>query len=252
MMGMAGGGAPMDPAMMGLAGGGGAAMDPAMAGQAGGAPMDPAMMGMAGGGGEAPPPSPDPAVSGLTEEKVRQIIQEEGKGGKSSGKSSKNSQDQLMYQLKHLLLGLYNHLGIPLPEDALKTPDELEAEADENDAEGETPTPESTDQAPAEVTEAPQTPAEQLGQAVGVDPIQPVQPGVPGGGLDMNPETQDTMKMGREDAVKKAQEEAINNFGEASPDPKDMAPSIVEKRPRTEKSAQASDLIQRIGWLMNK
>lgn len=115
----AGGGMPMDPAMMG----GGAPMDPAMMG--GGAPMDPAMM-----GGGAPM---DPAAMAAEEQAggeqvydmitqaVRQVMQEmgitgEGGGEKKEEPKKKEGTSNKIEKLETMMGSIMTTLGLPIPE----------------------------------------------------------------------------------------------------------------------------------------
>lgn len=120
----AGGGGGTDPSSAG-----GPPMDPSAAG--GAPPMDPS----AGGGMPAPPPTDPTAAAGaggLTADSIRQIVQQVmqsmggagGPGGKGPGvaKPDINTVAMDIFQVKKLLTGLYNTMGIPLPPDILDGP----------------------------------------------------------------------------------------------------------------------------------
>ena len=156
---MAQGGMPpgMDPAMMAAAGGGGmppAMMDPAM--MAGQAPpeMDPAMLGgqmpagasaaamttaatpSAGAAPADPSAGAPPAGSPLTEERVRQLIQEASGQGQAEAKPKKvdpaaamAKMEQQMYQIKHLLANMTKQMGMQIDVDALFDPPAASPEA---------------------------------------------------------------------------------------------------------------------------
>jgi hypothetical protein len=118
-----GGGAPMDPAMMGAAGG--APMDPTMMGAAGGAPMDPAMM--AGGGGMPPM---DPAMMGAAPAQAAAAppAAPAAPGTPATG-TQKMKPEQMMQQLSYQLYfiqqqltALMNGLNVQLPPGALVLP----------------------------------------------------------------------------------------------------------------------------------
>ena len=118
----AGGGAPpMDPSMMGMGGGGAP-------------PMDPAMLGALSGGAAAP----GSEAGGLTEERVRQIVQEAvaqmggSGGGSSSGSGGSKKKDDLateLHQIKKLLIYLMQASGLQLPPDFLLDDGEAAAPA---------------------------------------------------------------------------------------------------------------------------
>lgn len=156
MMGGAGGmppgappgaGAPVDP-MMGAApppgmpagdptAGAAPPMDPAMMG--GAPPMDPAAMGAAPPMPpmpEAPLPGGDPAAAGgggggsLTEEGLRRVLTEVmgqgggGAGGAGGAKKPKVDPGAEMHQIKLMLLTLFETMQLPIPPDALRSPEE--------------------------------------------------------------------------------------------------------------------------------
>jgi len=126
---MMGGMPPMDPSMMG----GMPPMDPAMAA---GAPMDPSMGGMP----PAPSGAPAGAAAGLTEERVRQIIQEamggaggaKGSDGASGAKKpTKIDPGEEIYQLKKMMVTIFNTMGLQVPPDMLLRPEDREAGAED-------------------------------------------------------------------------------------------------------------------------
>jgi hypothetical protein len=127
-MASSGGAPPMDPAMAG--GGGGMPMDPAMMGGGGGMPMDPAMMGAA--------PPMDPAMAGeggggISKEEIQAMISEAlaaqgagtgdpaagGAAGAGGGKKMKVDVNQEIYQIKKLLVMLFEQAGIDVPANLL-------------------------------------------------------------------------------------------------------------------------------------
>jgi hypothetical protein len=121
----------MDPAMMG--GGGAPPMDPSGGGMP---PMDPAMM------GGAPPmggPPPMPGGGGLDPNSLTQMITQAVQtamgagsqavpGGGVPGAGGKPAKPDLnviamdCFQTKKLIIGLYNTMGLPLPQDILDGP----------------------------------------------------------------------------------------------------------------------------------
>lgn len=106
-----------DPAGGGMPMPGGSAMAGALP------PVDP-MAAMGGGdpNAAAAAMAPPPAVpEGLTEDRVRQIVQESAGGAAGGGGAMKKKVDvgQELYHVKRLLVGLYNVLGLTVPPDTL-------------------------------------------------------------------------------------------------------------------------------------
>jgi hypothetical protein len=134
---MMGGMPPMDPAMMGAPGQGG--MDPAAG------PLPPAPAAASPDGGSAPMPSGE-APSPLTEDRVRQLIQEAVAAGGAGGTAAPGGEakpkkvdpaamlpqlQQEMYQMKQLLVTLTKGMGLQLDPEVLLNQQQNQPQAEQ-------------------------------------------------------------------------------------------------------------------------